>query len=159
MLEPTSAGNAVPMATRDQSSRAITRKCEEGTRPCQQDGNPIQGHVRVPPKKGTRQRGQIGDLVIGEHRQARLEDQRRPRTPCRPRCLTIAAPGHVFTISRAAKILREDEELLWDLANEMEPEDGCLWIYGTSDQQTIALESTKSSLTCRSFRFVQRSIP
>jgi hypothetical protein len=22
--------------------------------PCQQDGNPIQGHVRVPPKKGTR---------------------------------------------------------------------------------------------------------
>jgi hypothetical protein len=61
-----------------------------------------------------------------------------PRTPCRPRCLTMAAPGHVFTISRAAKILRENEELLWDLANEMEPEDGCLWIYGTSDQQTIA---------------------
>jgi hypothetical protein len=48
MLEPTRAGNAVPIATRDQSSRAITRKGEEGTRPCQQDGNPIQGHVRVP---------------------------------------------------------------------------------------------------------------
>jgi hypothetical protein len=65
MLEPTSAGNAVPIATRDQSSRAITRKGEEGTRPCQQDGNPIQGHVRVPPKKGTRRRGQIG-VALGK---------------------------------------------------------------------------------------------
>ena len=50
----------------------------------------------------------------------------------------MAAPGHAFTISRAAEILREDEELLWDLALNMEPEDGYLWIYGTSDQQTMA---------------------
>ena len=50
----------------------------------------------------------------------------------------MAAPGHVFTISRAAEILGEDEELLWDLADSLEPEDGCLWIYGTGDQQTIA---------------------
>ena len=50
----------------------------------------------------------------------------------------MAAPAYAFTISRAAEILAEDEELLWHLINEMEPEDGCLWIHGTGDQQTIA---------------------
>jgi hypothetical protein len=50
----------------------------------------------------------------------------------------MAAPASAVTISRAAEILGEDEELLWDLATEMEPEDGRLWIYGTNDQQTIA---------------------
>jgi hypothetical protein len=58
--------------------------------------------------------------------------------PCRPRCLTVAAPAHAITISRAAEILGEDEELLWDMATDMEPEDGCLWIHGTDDQQTVA---------------------
>jgi hypothetical protein len=58
----------------------------------------------------------------------------------------MAAPGHVFTISRAAEILGEDEELLWDLADSLEPEDGCLWIYGTGDQQTIAF--TDRGLEC-----------
>ena len=50
----------------------------------------------------------------------------------------MPAPASAVTISRAAEILGEDEELLWDLVDEMEPEDGCLWIHGTSDQQTIA---------------------
>lgn len=50
----------------------------------------------------------------------------------------MAAPAHVFTISRAAEILGEDEELLWELADSLAPEDGCLWIYGTSDEQTMA---------------------
>jgi hypothetical protein len=50
----------------------------------------------------------------------------------------MAAPASAVTISRAAEILGEDEELLWDLATGMEPEDGCLWIYGTNDQQTLA---------------------
>ena len=50
----------------------------------------------------------------------------------------MAAPAFAFTISRAAEILGEDEQLLWDLADEMDPEDGCLWIHGTDDQQTIA---------------------
>ena len=31
-----------------------------------------------------------------------------------------------------------DEQLLWDLALNMEPEDGCLWIYGADDPQTMA---------------------
>ena len=50
----------------------------------------------------------------------------------------MAAPSYAFTISRAAEILGEDEELLWDIALYMEPEDGCLSIHGTDDQQTIA---------------------
>ncbi len=50
----------------------------------------------------------------------------------------MAAPTHVFTIARAAQILREDEQLLCDLADEMEPEDGCLWIYGIDDQEILA---------------------
>jgi hypothetical protein len=47
----------------------------------------------------------------------------------------MAAPTNAFTISRAAEILGEDEELLWEVATEMEPEDGLLWIHDTADQQ------------------------
>jgi len=43
----------------------------------------------------------------------------------------MAAPASAVTISRAAEILGEDEGLLWEMVDEMEPEDGCLWIYGT----------------------------
>ena len=50
----------------------------------------------------------------------------------------MAAPAHAITIRRAAKILGEDEELLWDMATDMEPEHGRLWIYDTDDQQTVA---------------------
>ena len=50
----------------------------------------------------------------------------------------MAAPAFAFTISRAAEMLAEDEQLLGDLADEMDPEDGCLWIHGADDQQTIA---------------------
>src|ERR1700730_10101231 len=59
------------------------------------------------------------------------------------RCLSpappdMAAPTFAFTISRAAEMLGENEQLLWDLAEEMDPEDGCLWIHSADDQQTIA---------------------
>jgi hypothetical protein len=50
----------------------------------------------------------------------------------------MAAPAHVFTIARVAQIIREDEQLLWDLAINMEPEDGCLWVYGIDEQYTMA---------------------
>jgi hypothetical protein len=49
----------------------------------------------------------------------------------------MAAPAHLFTIARI-QIIREDEQLLWDLAINMEPEDGCLWVYGTDEQHTMA---------------------
>ena len=61
-----------------------------------------------------------------------------PGNPRRPRRLTMAAPGHAVTISRAAEILGEDEELLWDLVDQMKPEDGYLWVYDTNDKHTIA---------------------
>ena len=50
----------------------------------------------------------------------------------------MAAPGHAITLRRAAEILGEDEELLWDMATDMGPEHGRLWIYDTDDQQTVA---------------------
>jgi hypothetical protein len=50
----------------------------------------------------------------------------------------MAAPAHVFTIARVAQILREDEQLLWDLAINMEPQDGCPWVYGIDEQHTMA---------------------
>jgi hypothetical protein len=50
----------------------------------------------------------------------------------------VAAPAHAITIRRAAQILGEHEELLWDIATDTEPEHGCLWIHDTDDQQTVA---------------------
>jgi hypothetical protein len=50
----------------------------------------------------------------------------------------VAAPGHAITIRRAAEILGEDEEMLADMATDMDPEHGCLWIHDTNDQQTVA---------------------
>ena len=37
---------------------------------------------------------------------------------------------HVTTINRVAEQLGEDEDWLWDVANEMEIEDGVIWVYG-----------------------------
>jgi hypothetical protein len=50
----------------------------------------------------------------------------------------MAAPSHVFTISRVAAMLGEYEGLLWDLVDQLEPQDGCLWVYSVGDEQTIA---------------------
>jgi hypothetical protein len=41
----------------------------------------------------------------------------------------MAAIASVFTIRRAAQILGRDEELLWDLLDNLEPEDGLIWVY------------------------------
>jgi hypothetical protein len=50
----------------------------------------------------------------------------------------MPAIPRVHTIGRVAQMLGEDEDWLFDVANEMEPEDGCLWIYGVGDEQTLA---------------------
>jgi hypothetical protein len=50
----------------------------------------------------------------------------------------MAAPSYVITLRRAAELLGEDPELLWDMAIDMEPERGCLSIHDTGDQQTVA---------------------
>ena len=46
----------------------------------------------------------------------------------------MAAPGHAFTIRRAAELLGCDEELLWTLLGQLEPEDGMMWVYDTGDE-------------------------
>ena len=50
----------------------------------------------------------------------------------------MPAISHVFTIRRAAQILGRDEEFLWDLADQLGPEDGKLWVYDLDQVETIA---------------------
>jgi hypothetical protein len=45
---------------------------------------------------------------------------------------------HVTTIARVAAELGEDEDWLWDVAGEMEPEDGLIWVYGPGDEGVMA---------------------
>lgn len=56
----------------------------------------------------------------------------------RPGRLIMAAPSYVFTISRVAEMLGEDEQWLQTIADDMEPEDGCLTVCGTNDISTTA---------------------
>ena len=55
--------------------------------------------------------------------------------------LTLAAVNkvhHVHTIARVAEMLGEDEDWLWDVASEMDQEDGLIWVYGPSDDGVMA---------------------
>ncbi len=42
----------------------------------------------------------------------------------------MAAITHVFTIARVAEMLGVDEDRLYEIAIEMEPEDGVMHVYG-----------------------------
>ena len=44
---------------------------------------------------------------------------------------------HVSTIARVAEMLGEDEDWLWDVANEMDQEDGLIWVYGPGDDDSV----------------------
>lgn len=50
----------------------------------------------------------------------------------------MGSPSHAFTLKRAAQILECDEEMIWEIADQLEPEDGMLWIYDTEETQTLA---------------------
>jgi hypothetical protein len=52
--------------------------------------------------------------------------------------LNMAAISHVFTIRRTAEILGRDEDLLWGLSDQLEPEDGKLWIYDINGTEILA---------------------
>jgi len=52
--------------------------------------------------------------------------------------LNVPAISHVVTIRRAAQILSRDEELLWALSDQLEPEDGMLWVLDVDDGETLA---------------------
>ena len=45
---------------------------------------------------------------------------------------------HVRTIAVVAEMLGEDEDWLWDVANEMDQEDGLIWVYGPADDGVMA---------------------
>lgn len=47
-----------------------------------------------------------------------------------------------MTIGRVAEMLGEDEDRLQDLAMDMDPEDGCLSVYGTNNRSTTAFTPT-----------------
>ena len=49
----------------------------------------------------------------------------------------MAAISYVFTLARLAKMLGEDQELLRELAEDMEPEDGCLSVLGPDDDDSM----------------------
>jgi hypothetical protein len=52
--------------------------------------------------------------------------------------LTVAAISYVFTISRVAEMLGENEDWLHDISIEMDPEDGRLTVWGTGEQTITA---------------------
>jgi hypothetical protein len=45
---------------------------------------------------------------------------------------------HVTTITQVAKDLGEDEDRLWDIAIEMEIEDGVIWVNGVEEDGVMA---------------------
>jgi hypothetical protein len=45
---------------------------------------------------------------------------------------------HVTTINRVARDLGEGEAWLFDIANEMDVEDGVIWVYGDADDGVMA---------------------
>ena len=45
---------------------------------------------------------------------------------------------HVLTISRVAKELGEDEDWLFEVANEMDTEDGLIWVFGVGEDGVMA---------------------
>ena len=45
---------------------------------------------------------------------------------------------HVTTITQVARDLEEDEDWLWDIANELEIEDGVIWVYGVGEARILA---------------------
>lgn len=52
----------------------------------------------------------------------------------------------VFTITRVAEILGEDEEWLHGLSMGLDPEDGCLWVLDVGDREVQAF--TEYGIEC-----------
>jgi len=50
----------------------------------------------------------------------------------------VAAITHVFTISRVAEMLGENEDWLQEISSEMDPEDGCITVWGTGEESITA---------------------
>lgn len=50
----------------------------------------------------------------------------------------MAAISRVYTITYVAKMLGEDEDLIWELSIDMFPEDGCLRVHGIGEDGVTA---------------------
>lgn len=50
----------------------------------------------------------------------------------------MAAITRVYTIGYVARMIGEDEDWLSDLAIDMDPEDGRLWVYGVGEDGVTA---------------------
>jgi hypothetical protein len=59
------------------------------------------------------------------------------RAAAQPGGLTVAGITAVFTIDYVAEMLGEDVEWLHELSQELDPEDGCLWVYGVGEDGVI----------------------
>ena len=60
--------------------------------------------------------------------------------------------GHVFTLSHVAEMLGEDEDWLFEVAEEMDTEDGELWVVGVGEDGVMAftddgIENLKELIT------------
>src|SRR6516225_734235 len=62
----------------------------------------------------------------------------RPWRRSRPDSMHVNKVSRVRTIDRLAKDLGEDVNFLFDVAIEMEPEDGLIWVHGLDDDSVIA---------------------
>jgi hypothetical protein len=49
----------------------------------------------------------------------------------------VVAPSHVFTIARVARMLGEDEAWLEEIALELDPEDGRLYVCDLDDDVVV----------------------
>jgi hypothetical protein len=58
----------------------------------------------------------------------------------------LPAISHVFTIRYVAELLGEDEDWLHELSIDMFPEDGCLHVYGISQDGVTAF--TEYGIEC-----------
>ena len=52
--------------------------------------------------------------------------------------MTKAGISHVFTITRVAQMLGEDEDLLQEISIDMDPEDGRLTVLGPGEESITA---------------------
>jgi len=59
---------------------------------------------------------------------------------------------HVHTIARVAEMLGEDEDWLWDVASEMDQEDGLIWVYGMRQRRRYGLHRLWHRNTHRTYR-------
>jgi len=66
--------------------------------------------------------------------------------------LTMAAITHVFTISRVAKKLGEDEDWLHEISIELDPEDGRLTVLGWAKRKQRPSHASASIISPSSSR-------